>query len=117
MSPAFMERRGEILVVLEEVKFGVHLGGDHVALLDDGLDFERFAAGFVELDVLLEKSFAAAAGDGRGVGRGEHGWIFDQHVGMVELHDLFVALVIEVIDVLEKLTFVHWRLLEAAFVA
>ena len=36
-----------MFVVVEEVKFGVHLCGDHVALHYYRLDFERFAAGFV----------------------------------------------------------------------
>ena len=66
---------------------------------------------------MFEKSFAAAARDGRSLGVGEHGRVFDQHVGMVELHDLFVAFVIEVIDVLKKFIFVHGRgLLRGRFV-
>src|SRR5208282_4485803 len=57
--------------------------------------------------VLLEESSAAFAGDGRRRRIGEHRGIFDHDLGIVEVHHLVVALVVEVIDVSEKVLLVH----------
>lgn len=105
---------GKIGMVLEKVKLSVHLGGHQVSRDQKIADFESLPAVLVEDDLLLEKTGASFAGDRRHLRVGKHGGIFDHHFGIVEFHDLLVALVIEVIDVLEKFLFIHLTFPSAA---